>query len=95
MASNTYRLLGDDKAWTNGDLVGVLSAYVFESRLISSVIGELSENLPLKLPARYSTRILLFFQTIYGSTKQIPGAEPGEPSTATESGVCELVLVRT
>jgi hypothetical protein len=47
-------LLGDHKAWSDGNLVGVLGAYVFDSRLNSSLI-ELSENLPMKLPDPYET----------------------------------------
>ena len=40
----------DDKAWSDGDLVDKLAAYVFESSIISSLTGELIKNLPLKLP---------------------------------------------
>ena len=56
-ASNANRLLGDHKSRTDGNFVVVLGACVFDSRLISSLICELSENLPLKLPDPYSTRI--------------------------------------
>ena len=33
-ASNTDRLLGDRKAWSDGNLVDILGAYVFDNQLI-------------------------------------------------------------
>jgi hypothetical protein len=37
-----------DQAFSNGDLVGVLGAYVFESQL-TSLTGEFKKNLPLNV----------------------------------------------
>ena len=53
--SSTDRLTSDDKAICNCDLVEELGAYAFQSQLILSLIRELSENLPLKLPEPYET----------------------------------------
>ena len=59
-ATNTDRLHGDHKAWSDGNLVDELGAYVFDSRLNSRLIEpELGENLPLKLPNPYETNYRL------------------------------------
>jgi hypothetical protein len=52
-ASNSDRLLRDHKAWGDGNLVDVLGAYDFDSRLNSSLM-ELSGNLPPKKPDPYT-----------------------------------------
>lgn len=52
-ASNSDRLIGDLKAWGDGNFVDVLGAYDFDSRLVSSSVMELNENLPLILPIPY------------------------------------------
>jgi hypothetical protein len=55
-ATNTDRLHGDHKAWSDGNLIDELNAYVFDSQLNSCLIEpELGENLPLKLPGPYET----------------------------------------
>ena len=47
-------MLGDDKAGRNGNLVDELGSYDFDT-INSSLIGELSEDLPEKEPEPYET----------------------------------------